>query len=478
MQEKLADISKRRGFTYPSFEIYGGVSGFVDYGPMGVRVKKNIEDRMRRAYVVGQGCLELECPTLSPEDVWVASGHVDSFMDLMVECGKCGEGYRADKLLADVGVEAEGKPAKEVGELLSAKKISCLKCKGPLSEPFEFKTMFATTIGTGRNSRTGYLRPETAQSTYLPFRRLWEYARRRLPFGVIQVGHSFRNEISPRQGMIRLREFNQAEIQFFMDPQDKVAGDFDRVRDMKVRIRDKNDKEFEMTVGEAYDKGVITIQFLAYQLAVAMEFFVGIGIDGGRLTLRQHGDDERAFYSSDTWDVEYASESYGRIELVGIADRTDYDLTQHMKASKQDMQVSFDGRKFTPHVIEVAYGIDRPFYCVLESCLREEGDRTYFSFPADIAPYTCGVYSLVKKDGLLEKAEEVGRMLREAGLYVYTDHAGSIGKRYARADEVGVPYCATVDYESLEDGKVTVRDRDTKEQKRVLIEDLPAMLRG
>lgn len=477
MIDSIMDISKRRGIVYPSFEIYGGVSGFVDYGPMGSRIKQNIEDLLRRHYVVCQGCFEVQCPTLSPEDVWIASGHVNSFADVMTECNKCGECFRADKLLSGAGVEAEGMPPEQMHSLLVENKIVCPDCGCGLSEPYEYNLMFQTSIGAGKGGKTGYMRPETAQSTYLAFKRLWEFARRRLPFGVIQIGHSFRNEISPRQGMIRLREFNQAEIQFFMDPEDKSAPGFDEVLGRKVTIKDKNDRMLETTLGEAHEKGVIEIQFIAYQLGKALDAFEDMGIDPGKLRLRQHRDDERSFYSSDTWDVEYVSDVYGEIEIVGIADRTDYDLKQHMEHSKERMTVSYDGRKFVPHVVEVAYGIDRPIYCVLESCLRSEEDRTdYFAFPKQVAPYLAGVFPLVRKDGIPEKADEVFKLLTDMGLYVFSDRSGSIGKRYARADEIGVPYCVTIDYDTLEDDKVTVRNRDSTEQERVNVEELGKFL--
>ncbi|MFH0862452.1 MAG: glycine--tRNA ligase [Candidatus Altiarchaeota archaeon] len=476
--DRITDISKRRGIVYPSFEIYGGVGGFIDYGPIGSRIKQNVEDLFRRHYVVADGCFEVQCPTVSPEDVWIASGHVKGFADLLVECQKCSEGYRADKLLSEKGVEAEGKPADAVEALIAEKGVVCPECGGRLSKPYSYNLMFGTTVGTGSRKRTAYLRPETAQTTYLAFRRLWEFARRKLPFGVIQIGHSFRNEISPRQGMIRLREFNQAEIQYFMDPDDKKAPRFQEVAGRSVKITDKDGKAWETTIGEAHERGIIPIQFIAYQLGKAMGVFEDMGIDGTKLQLRQHREDERAFYSSDTWDVEYVSGAYGRVELVGIADRTDYDLSQHMKQSREDMNVNIDGRKFIPHVVEVAYGIDRPIYCILESCYREEGERAYFSFPRKVAPYIAGVFSLVKKDGIDGKAEQVFQSLREKGLYVFLDHAGSIGKRYARTDEVGVPYSITVDYDSIKDESVTVRSRDDKSQKRVKISDLRPFLTG
>ncbi len=472
MYDKILDVCKRRGIVYPSFEIYGGLSGFIDYGPMGSRIKQNVEDTLRRHYVVGDGCLEVQCPTVNPEEVWIASGHVGGFSDLMVECLKCSEDFRADKLLEEKGVTAEGKPPEEVEKLLLENAIVCPSCGGKFSKPQAYNLMFETAAGGGKKRKTSYLRPETAQTTYLGFRRLWEFARRRLPFGVIQIGHSFRNEISPRQGMLRLREFNQCEIQYFLDPQNKSCPRLAEVGGRRIRITDKNDKKLEMTLSEAYEKKVIEIEFLAYQLGKAVQVFEDIGLSAEKLQLRQHREDERAFYSSDTWDVEYVSEVFGTIELVGIADRTDYDLTQHMKHSKQDMTVSFDGRKFVPHVIEVAYGIDRPIYCALESCYKEDGERAYFSFPAKIAPYLCGVFSLVKKDGIAEKTDEIFNMLRARGYYVFADHAGSIGKRYARADEVGVPYCVTVDYETMEKGTVTVRERDSKQQVRIPLAEL------
>jgi glycyl-tRNA synthetase len=471
MYDRILDISKRRGIAYPSFEIYGGVSGFYDYGPVGSRIKNNIEEHLRRCYLIDEGCLEVQCPTLSPEDMWIASGHVGSFTDLMTECMKCGEAYRADHLIdKQLGIKTEGKTPAELDGLLE--KLTCPKCHGKIGQAYDYNLMFQTSIGPGKDKITAYLRPETAQSTYLGFKRLWEFARKKLPFGVLQIGHSFRNEISPRQGMIRLREFNQAEIQFFVDPELKETEKFSAVEDMKVKIIDKNDREVETTIGEAYRNGSIGIQFMAYHLGKALSFFCDIGIEPARLRLRQHRDDERAFYSNDTWDIEYLSDVFGRIELVGVADRGDYDLKQHIKHGKEDLSVNIEGRKFVPHVIEVAYGIDRPFYCVVESCLRMQDDRIYFSFPHTVAPYIACVFPLVRKDGLAEKAGEVYETLRGLGFYVFYDESGSIGRRYARADEIGVPYSITVDYDSLEDDTVTVRDRDTRGQERIAVKDL------
>ncbi|MDD5111284.1 MAG: glycine--tRNA ligase [Candidatus Altiarchaeota archaeon] len=470
--EKILDISRRRGIAYPSFEIYGGLSGFIDYGPVGSRIKQNVENLIRKFYVIDEGFLEVQCPTLSPEQVWIASGHVQNFKDFMTECQKCGEPYRADHLVEQAkGLRTEGMGISELQETIAKENITCPKCKGRLDSVYNYNLMFPTHVGPGKGKVTAYLRPETSQTTYLSFRRLWEFARKKLPFGVLQIGRSFRNEISPRQMMIRLREFNQAEIQVFVDPGQKETPRFSELAGMKVRINTK-DGIVETTLGGLVGEKTIKVQMIAYYLGKSLKLFEAMGIKPERLQLRQHEENERAFYSSDTWDVEYVSPSIGRIELVGIADRSDYDLSAHMKLSKQDMSVNIEGRKFVPHVVEIAYGIDRPIYCLLESCLSEEADRTIFKFTKEVAPYTAGIFPLTQKDGIPEKARAIFTMLRDAGFYTFYDESGSIGKKYARADEIGVPYCITVDYDTLKDDTVTVRERDGKSQKRVKTNEL------
>lgn len=477
MYDKILDISRRRGIVYPSFEIYGGLSGFIDYGPVGSRIKNNVENLIRKFYVIDEGFFEVQCPTLSPEQVWVASGHVQNFKDFMTECLKCGEPYRADHLVEQaLKRKVDGLSLADIQELIVKENILCPKCKGALDKVYDYNLMFQTHVGPGEDKVTSYLRPETAQTTYLAFRRLWEFARKKLPFGVLQIGHSFRNEISPRQGMIRLREFNQAEIQCFVDPNKKETPQFKEIADMKVKVTSK-DSVRELTLKKLVEDKTIKIQMIAYFLGKSIKLFEAMGINPERLQLRQHAETERAFYSSDTWDVEYISPSLGRIELVGIADRTDYDLKAHMKLSKQDMNVNIEGKKFIPHVVEIAYGIDRPIYCILESCYSEESDRTIFKFKKEISPYIAGIFPLVEKDGLPEKAMEVFRMLRDSGFYVFYDESGSIGKKYARADEIGIPYCITIDYDTKKDDSVTIRERDTKKQDRVKIQQLTAKLR-
>ncbi len=486
VKEKVMDISLRRGFVWPSFEIYGGSKGFYDYGPMGALLKRNIEELIRTHYVVEEGCLEVSCPTVTPEDPWVASGHVDSFSDVLTECQKCGEPYRADHLVAEhVGIQTDGMGIVELEKHIREADIKCPKCKGRLGEPYDYNLMFKTYIGPGKNKVTAYLRPETAQTTYLLFKRLYAAGRERLPLGVLQIGHSFRNEISPRQGMLRLREFTQAEIQYFTRPDGKTSERLGEVKGMKVKVWSKGLQEEgkepeEMTIGEAMDKGIMTVPLIAYSLARSWQLFEKMGIDPARLQMRQHKDDEKAFYSNDTWDIEFLSRDFGRVEMVGISDRTDHDLKAHQNLSKVSMEVSKDGERFVPHVVEVAYGVDRPFYCVLESCFSEqkgEKEREYFSFPKEVAPYRAAVFPLVKKDGIKEKAREVFELLKDEGLYVQWDVSGSIGRRYARADEVGIPFSITIDYDTLKDNTVTVRDRDSMEQERVKISELAKKLR-
>lgn len=498
LYDKILDISKRRGIAYPSFEIYGGVSGFYDYGPVGKRIKQNIEDVIREYYVIGENCFEVECPVLSPESIWIASGHVKNFSDVLTECSKCGEPYRADHLIEEhTKTSCVGLNSDELYKLIEKNKIHCPKCGGELEMTYPYNLMFQTSVGAGKDKTTAYLRPETAQMTYLPFKRLYEIGRKHLPLGVLQIGHSFRNEISPRQGMIRLREFNQAEIQFFVDPENKKnfapqnfcaqseslgsdsgkkSENFDRVSGIIVKMLTKDNNEFEISLGEAVEKGIIKIQMIAYFLGISLRLFEEIGINKNLLKLRQHKDDERAFYSTDTWDIEFTS-SIGRIEIVGISDRTDYDLSAHMKLSRQNMEVNHNGKNFVPHVIEVAYGIDRPIYCIMESCYTEENDRIYFKFPKRIAPYRLAVFPLVNKDNIPEKAVGIFEALKKNRTYAIYDDSGSIGRRYARADEIGIPECITVDYQSLEDNTVTVRDRDTKGQVRVKADEILGRLR-
>lgn len=482
MAKDILDIAKRRGFFWPSFEIYGGMSGFATYGPLGVLLKLRIERLIRDFFVMEEDCVLIESPVLTIETPWVASGHKEGFTDMTVECERCGEAYRADHLVGEVtGKSTDGLSLPEIHKLIVKNKIKCPKCSGKLGNVYDYNLMFETSIGPGKNKISGVLRPETATTTYLSFRRLFEVGRKKIPLGVIQFGRSFRNEISPRQGLVRLREFSQAEAQFFIEPEMKEKHPrFGSVKNMRVRVLTKNAQkrgggERIMKIGDIVNRKFAN-QWIAYYLAKSIKLFESMGIDKTKLRCRQHRDEERSFYSSDTWDVEFLSGKFGRIELVGVADRGEYDLKRHMEFSKQDMRVDVNGKKKILNVIEVAYGIDRPLFCVLESCLKVDKDRVYMKFPAEVAPYQAAVFPLVAKNGLPKKAREIYKMLKDAGFYVLYDEE-YIGRAYYRQDEAGTVYCITYDYGSLKDKAVTIRSRDNKKQIRVKIKDLPDTLK-
>jgi glycyl-tRNA synthetase len=413
----------------------------------------------------------------------------------------------------------------------------------------EFNLMFKTKIGPG-NGRTGYLRPETAQSIFVNYANLYRHCRERLPFGCIQVGRGFRNEISPRQGVIRLREFNMMEAELFVDPEDKTWPRYGNIKDVKVRlVPNEGEQEIEMSIGEAVDQGTIGNQTLAYFIWVTYDFLTSAGIDPARLRFRQHLKTEMAHYASDCWDAEVLI-SFGWTEIVGIADRGCWDLSRHMEFSKADLTafrrfdepqdverdavrpkfgalgprfkgaageikkqleamdasavhdglvtVTVDGQnvdldttyyevakvkekvngvKVTPHVIEPSHGLDRIMYSCLEHAYREKDGYVTLSLKPQVAPIKVGVFPLMAKDGMEEVAKAIDLALREEGLATYYDDSGSIGRRYARMDEAGTPWCVTVDYDTLEKGDVTVRDRDTAEQVRVAADDVVTLIK-
>ncbi|MBU0952823.1 MAG: glycine--tRNA ligase [Nanoarchaeota archaeon] len=469
----IIELAKRRGFFWPAFEIYGGAGGFYEYGPVGTLLKLRIENMIRDYYVIHENCLLFEAPILTIEQLWATSGHLENFGDVTIECEQCGEPYRADHLLEEnTKKQAEGLSPAQLAKELAAAKVKCRKCGGKLGKPYDYNLMFRTTIGPGKNKLGGALRPETAQTTYVAFKRLAAMARQTLPFGVLQMGKSFRNEISPRKAIIRLREFSQAEIQFFLDPKTKNNHpNFASMKKRTIPVLKKQDQikgkttATSLMINELVTKKC-TSEFIAYYLARSVELFLNMGIDKKRLRLRQHRDDERSFYSSDTWDVEFLSDEFGVIELVGIADRTDYDLTRHQDTTKTDMSIDVDGKKIVPQVIEIAYGIDRPLYCVLESCYKKEKDRGVLMLPPALAPYQVAVFPLVKKDGLPKIAKDIVKELKEAGFYTIYDE-GFIGKVYYRQDEIGTLAAVTIDYNTKKDKTITVRDRNTKAQVRV-----------
>jgi glycyl-tRNA synthetase len=365
LKEKVMELAKRRGFLWPSYEIYGGVAGMWDYGPLGGTLKRRVEDIWREIFVIGEGFHEIETPIIGIEDVFVASGHVSSFVDLIVECLQCKTFYRADHIVIDhlskLGITADVcepemeevcVPSKlKVEKLIKNYHICCPECGGALGEVYDFNLMFKTQIGPG-TQRKGYLRPETAQGIFIDFPRLLRFYRDKLPFGVVQIGKSYRNEISPRQGIIRLREFTQAEAEVFVNPHMKTSHPrFDEVSDIEISVLSKDFTGIK-TIADGCKEGLIANEYLGYHLGKAYQFFTTVGIRSDKLRFRQHLPDEMAHYATDCWDAE-ALTQYGWIELAGIADRTAYDLKQHEHYSGIEMKVflPFDRPKIVDRTI-------------------------------------------------------------------------------------------------------------------------------
>ncbi|WP_338730196.1 glycine--tRNA ligase [Haladaptatus sp. DJG-WS-42] len=561
--ERLSELAKRRGFYFPASGAYGGVAGFYVYGPQGAALKRNLEDTWRDQFVVKEGHEEIDAPTIMPEPVFEASGHLDGFDDMIVECPECGENHRADHLVEDNTdiEEAESYSPEEVADLIAEYDLECPACHAKLAGTAvsEFNLMFGTNIGPGSSS-PGYLRPETAQGIFVEFPRLKAYARNTLPFGVAQIGTAYRNEISPRRGLIRVREFTQAELEHFIDPEEDEPP-LHRVADVEVTLYPAAQQEADgqeyvtMTVGDAVEQGVIESPWVGYYLGVATGWYERIGVDMNRFRYRQHLAGERAHYASDCWDAE-AELDGNWVEITGFAYRGDYDLSHHGAHSGEEFTIfkqydepktveravvdpdmaylgpeygsaagqiveelealaardrsAFDGDEvtvevdgeaytipvektgfaveeqtesgehITPHVVEPSFGVGRIVHTVLEHALTEDEvdgeERTFLKLVPELAPTNVAVFPLMDRDGMGEQAREIADTLRQYGLSAAYDDSGNIGRRYRRQDEIGTPFCVTVDYESLEDGTVTVRERDTTAQARVAIADLPELL--
>lgn len=556
----INELARRRGFFWQSYEIYGGVSGFATYGSLGARLKQNIERKLREVFVNKLGVLEVESPIVTPGKVFEASGHVQHFKEPMIECLKCMNRFRADHLLREFAsvseAEAEKLSLEELKAAIEKADIRCPDCGGQLGEPKHFMTMFKTTIGPYSDA-VGYGRPEAAQGIFVEFKRLYETAREKLPFGALQIGHALRNEISPRQGLIRLREYTIADLEFFFDPEEPNCHLLKDVENESLRLflaqdRSKGpDKITEVTVREALNKGYIGTEWQAAFMALAKRLLTDVGVPAERQRFIEKLPWERAHYSLQTYDQEVLVDRWGWLEVSGHAYRSDFDLRCHGESSCVEMFVFKEyerpvekeqvfvkpvmaklgpifkaeaakvgellskanpievedslkkkgyfflgdykvlpdyvyisrekiverGKSFIPHVVEPSFGLDRLLYVALEYAYRLKDNRVLLSFPRDIAPVQLGVYPLVSKDGLPEKAIKLHESLLDEGFMVEYDEAGSIGRRYARADEVGVPLGITVDYDTLKDDTVTIRDRDSWRQVRSKIEDLPDLLR-
>ncbi len=471
--EQIMQLALERGFYFPSCEIYADApAGFWEYGPSGVSLKNKFIELWRRELVRRDKMWEIDGSQIMSQSVFVASGHLTSFADPVIACQKCKSIYRADKLIAEIAsiTIPESADLEQFDKTISEKNINCPKCKGIFDAAKKFNMMFR--VGIGPQDEPAYLRPETCQSIFVDFPRLYKTMRGKLPIGVAQIGKSFRNEISPRQSLLRLREFYQAEIEIFCNPNtlDGIER-FYEVENTIIRIMvDDNIKP--MTCREIYENKIVPNKLIAYYLGLLAEFYQKTGIDMKRSRFRRLGEKEKAFYASVAFDFEVETTT-GWLELVACNYRSDYDLTSHSKVSKEKFEVLDDNLKVLPHVFELSMGIDRSLYTILEHSLREdkENERIVLSLKPYLAPVHIGILSLVKKDGLAEKTEEIFSEMRTR-YDAFLDHSGAIGRRYRRLDEVGAPFAVTIDHQTLHDETVTVRMRDSMTQERIKIADL------
>jgi glycyl-tRNA synthetase len=552
--ERLSAMLKRRGIILPAFEIYGGVSGLIDYGPVGASIKRKVIQNWIEHWTINGDIVEIDSPTITPEPVLIASGHVGEFNDLMTQCGKCSSAFRADQLAENYHPNPDILGAEEIDHILDSNEIECPNCgekKWTHARPMNL--MFGTKIGAMKASRQAYMRPETAQGMFMLYPSLYRHFRQKLPFGAIQTGKGYRNEISPRQGMIRLREFNMAELEYFIDPENPPITDISMKKERISLIPDPKGNEHEVvniSFPDAISQGILKDQTVAYFLSRTWDFLIGVGIKPSKIRFRQHEGTEMAHYAEDCWDCEILGE-HGWIECVGIANRTCHDLQSHEKYSNSNSlrawrefvepkieskevlapktsilgpmfrakaglvlealgelselpnQLPFDllikdgtkveitaemverktvrkniaGEWFTPHVIEPAFGIDRIIWHILDHAYEEtekEGEKyNLLRLTESVAPADLIVLPLFEKDGMGDSARELNLQINSMkGVTSLIDSSKSIGRRYARADEIGIPWAITVDHTTLEDGTVTVRRRDDQKQVRSDIKEL------
>ncbi|KAL3040432.1 hypothetical protein OYC64_011452 [Pagothenia borchgrevinki] len=585
---KMEDTLKRRFFYDQAFAIYGGVSGLYDFGPVGCALKNNILQVWRQHFIQEEQILEIDCTMLTPETVLKTSGHVDKFADYMVKDVKNGECFRADHLLKahlqklmsdkkcsavkkaemeEVTTQMDNYTQQELTDLFVKYNVKSPISGNDLTAPTLFNLMFQTSIGPGGNM-TGYLRPETAQGIFLNFKRLLEFNQGKLPFAAAQIGNSFRNEISPRSGLIRVREFTMAEIEHFVDPSEKIHPKFSNVADLDLTLysskaQTSGQSAKIMRLGDAVEQGVINNTVLGYFIGRIYLYLTKVGISKDKLRFRQHMDNEMAHYACDCWDAETKT-SYGWIEIVGCADRSCFDLQCHAKATKvplvaekplkepkivnvvqfeankgaigkaykkdakiameylsgcdesfitEQEQLLTDAGEFTiesegksfkltkdmvsvkrfqktlhveeivPNVIEPSFGIGRVMYSIFEHTFQvREGDdqRTYFSFPATVAPYKCSVLPLSQNQEFVPFVKQLSEAMTKNNVsYKVDDSAGSIGRRYARTDEIGVAFGITIDFDTVNKTPhtATLRDRDSMRQIRAEVSELPDIVR-
>ena len=462
--DELANFCKKKGFVYASGEIYGGLGGFWDFGHLGAELKNNIKKEWWKFHVYRDDMAGIDGSIITNPKVWEASGHVKSFVDVAVVCKKCGNKTKIDK--------------HEVG------KKKCEKCNGEFVSKGEFNPMFTTQVGPIKeDSVQAYLRPVTAQLIFADFKLVQENSRLQLPFGIAQVGKSFRNELSPREFLFRCREFEQMEIEYFIEEGMKCPY-MEETKAVSILVyseeMQKKNKEPELIeIYDAWKKEIIKTDWHAYWIAKEYEWFLSLGANPNNFRIRQHCSDEKSHYAVDTWDLEYKF-PMGWRELQGFANRSNYDLSQHQKYSKQNMEIlNKEGKKVLPHVVcEPSLGVERAFLVFMFDSYfyDEKRGNVVLKINSKLAPIKVAIFPIVKQPEYEKIAKDIIEDLRKEFNVLY-DKSGSIGRRYARNDEAGTPYCITVDEDSLKKKDVTIRDRDTTKQIRVKISDLRETIR-
>lgn len=564
--QELMELAKKRGFFWGSYEIYGGLSGFYDMGPLGVLVKRELINVWLRRFVYSNDLVvEIETPLINPRIVFQASGHEESFLDPVLVCESCGRVYRADHLIKErLGLDVEGWSLDQLEQVVRSNNLNCPECGGRLGKPFNVMLLFKTEIGPYRGE-PGYLKPEHAQGMFINFANVLRIRRNKLPFGVAQVGRVARNEISPRQGLLRLREFTIMELEFFFDPataEEEFKEYIQEVIDDELRIITADmkinhvDKPKVFAVRELLEKKIVKTPWMAYWMAIGNRFLKELGIADDNIRFVEKLPHERAHYSAQTFDQEVYTKKYGWVEVAGYAYRTDFDLKRHIDYSKADLyyfkkydepverdvkkavpdyskiksalgdasqevlkvlggvsqeelyaqleargfvevagvrlgpeyfivkveREKVTGKRIIPHVVEPSFGVERVLYVLLEHAYTTKENRVILKLPKKLAPYHVAVFPLVagKKPEhakIVNLSKKIYRELINRGYRVVYDDDGSIGRRYARVDEIGVPLAVTVDYQSIEDSSVTVRFRDTWEQVRISEKDLYEYIR-
>ncbi|MEK6926429.1 MAG: glycine--tRNA ligase, partial [Nanoarchaeota archaeon] len=449
----------RKGFVYPSGEIYGGLAGFWDFGEIGVELKNNIKKEWWKYFAGREDVVGIDGAIITHPQIWKASGHVDSFSDVFVICKKCKKPSKIDK--------------SETG------KVKC-DCGGEFDfdSAKDFKLMFETNVGEYGKA---YLRPETAQLIFSNFKLVYENSRSKLPFGIAQIGKAFRNEIAPRDFLFRSREFEQMEMQFFVDPEKaNNCSYYDKIKEVRIKILGAEKNEEALSLAEMLKKGIFKNQWHAYWLYYSYSWFLGLGISEDNLRLREHEKKELAHYAKAAVDIEYKFPSGWR-EIFGSHDRGQFDLGEHEKFSKKDLKV-FDEetkKRVLPQVVESSFGVERAFLAFMFDayCYDPSRENIVLKLDSKLAPVKVSVFPIVKKPEFENLARKIYEELREEWNVSY-DISGSIGRRYSRNDEIGTPYCITIDGDSILGKDVTIRDRNTKKQVRAKISELKNIVKN